>query len=52
MMIQRELIPETGAYETVKSTPSGMYNPSARVMEYISHLLSISVFFHLKNILG
>ena len=35
VMMQRERMPETGAYETVKSTPSSMDYPSSHVMEYI-----------------
>ena len=34
MMIQRDLIPATGAYETAKSTTSRIYDPSAYVLEY------------------
>ena len=32
MMTQREQIPVTGAYETVKSTPSNIDDPSVHVM--------------------
>ena len=37
MMIQRDLIPETGVYETVKSTPSIMDNTYIHVLEYRSY---------------
>ena len=33
MLIQRECIPDTGAYDTVKSTTSTMDDPSAYVLE-------------------
>ena len=39
MMIQGYLIPATGAYETVKSTPSIKDYPYAYGFEYISYLL-------------
>ena len=45
-------MPATGAYDTVKSTPSRMDYPYAHVLEYISYWLSISVVFTLKDILG
>ena len=41
MIILRERIPATGVYDTVKSTPSSMYDPSAHVIEYISYWLSM-----------
>ena len=52
MMIWREIIAETGVYETVKSTPSSMDDPSVHVLEYRSYLFSVSVVFTLKDILG
>ena len=36
-MMQRERITDTGAYETLKSTPSIMNDTSAHVMKYISY---------------
>ena len=33
MVIIIDLVLATGAYETVKSTPSSMYDPSAQVLE-------------------
>ena len=51
IMTQRDLMTEIGVYETVKSTPSSMDDPSAHFLEYISYLLSISVDFTLKDIL-
>ena len=45
-------MPATGAYDTVKSTPSRMDYPYAHVLEYISYWLSMSVFLTLKDILG
>ena len=35
-MIQIYLMPATGAYETVKSKPSILDDPSAHVIEYMS----------------
>ena len=52
IMMQREQIPDTGAYDTLKSTPSRMDDPSARVFDHKSYLLSMSVIFTLKYILG
>ena len=52
MMIWRERIEETGVYETVKSTPSSMYDPYLHILKYRSYLNSISVVFTLKDILG
>ena len=52
VMMQREGIPATGAYATVKSTPSSIYDPSSHVLEYKSYSLSMSVGFNLKYILG
>ena len=37
IMMQRERIPATGAYDTVKSTPSIMDDPYAHVLEYKSY---------------
>ena len=34
MMMQREWMPDTGEYNTVKSNPSSMDDPSAHVLEY------------------
>ena len=45
-------MPATGAQDTVKSTPSRMYDPSAHVIDQISYWLPMSVFFNLKYILG
>ena len=33
MIMQRDIMPETGAYETVESTPSTMYYPYEYVLE-------------------
>ena len=52
MMIQREIMPATGVYETVKSNPSSMDDSSAHVLEYSSYWFSISVILTLKDILG
>ena len=52
MMTQRERMPYTGAYDTVKSTTSSMDYPYDHVMDYISYLFSMSVFLTLKYILG
>ena len=51
MIMQIYLMPSTGDYDTVKSTPSDMDDPSAHVLECKSYLLSISVVFTLKYIL-
>ena len=45
-------MPETGVYETVKSTDSSIYDPSEHVLEYSSYWLLISLVFTLKDILG
>ena len=45
-------MPSTGAYDKVNSTPSIMDYPYAHVCEYMSYLLSMSVVFTLKYILG
>ena len=37
MIMQRERVPANIPYDTVKSTPSGMDDPSAHLMEYISY---------------
>ena len=37
MMIQRYPLPETGMYETLKSTSAIMYDPYAYVIEYSSY---------------
>ena len=39
MMMQREQMPATGEYETMKSNTSIMDDPSAHVMEYIFYCL-------------
>ena len=52
MIIQSYQVPSTGAYYTVKSTPSSMGDPYARFLEYILDWLSMSVFLTLKDILG
>ena len=52
MIMRREQIPYTGAYDTVKSTPSIMNDPSEHVLEYRSYWLSMSVVFTLKDIMG
>ena len=52
MMMQRERMTETGAYETVKSTTSRIDDTSANALEYRSYLLSMSVVFTLNYILG
>ena len=44
MIMQRERMPYTGAYETVTSTTSSMYDPYVNFMEYISYWLQISEF--------
>ena len=52
MAVQIDLIPETGVYDTVKSIPLSMNDPSAHVMEYMSYLLWISGVLTLKILLG
>ena len=52
IMMQRNPMPSTGSYDTVKLTPSSMDDPSAHFIEYRSYLLSMSVIFTLKDILG
>ena len=52
MMIQRDLIPETGVYQKVNSTPSIMNYPSTYVIEYWQYWFSISVALTLRYILG
>ena len=52
VMILRDLLPATGAYENVKSSTSIINNPHALVLEYILQSLSISVVFTLKQIMG
>ena len=39
VIMQREQMPATGLYDTVKSTPSSMDDPYAHVIEYKSYLL-------------
>ena len=50
MLILRYLMSTTGAYETVKSTPSIMDETSAQVLEYIPYQLSISIVLTLNEI--
>ena len=45
-------MPSTGAYNTLKSTPSSMDYPYANVIEYRSYWLSMSFIFTLKDIMG
>ena len=52
IIIQREQITATGAYETVNPTPLSMDDPSSHVLGYRSYWLSMSVVFNLKDILG
>ena len=51
MMMQSEIIPETGTYEILNSTPSRMDDTSAKVLGYRSYLLSMYVVFILKDII-
>ena len=37
VIMPRERIPATGAYDTLKSTPSIIYDPYVHVLEYISY---------------
>ena len=52
VMIQREQMKATGAYDTLNSNISRMDDPSAHVLEYRLYWLSTSVVFTLKYILG
>ena len=52
MIIQRERMPDTGAYDTLNSTPSSMDYSSEHFLEYISYWFSMSVVFTLTDILG
>ena len=52
IIIKRERMTATGAYNTVKSNPSSMDDLSTNVLEHRSNLLSMSVFLTLKDILG
>ena len=52
MMIWRDVMPTTCAYDTLKSNAWSMDDPSAHVLEYRSYWLSISVVLNLKDILG
>ena len=52
IIMQRDIMPATGTYETLNSSPSIMDYPSARALEYRSYWFSISVVFTLKDILG
>ena len=51
VIIWREQMPATDAYDTVNSNHSSMYDPSAHVLDYKSYWLSMSVVFTLKYIL-
>ena len=37
IILQRDWMPGTGAYDKMKSTPSSMDDTSANIMEYISY---------------
>ena len=52
MITRRNQMTSIGAYDKVVSTSSRMDDPSAHVLEYRYYLLSMSVFFALKDILG
>ena len=52
MMIWRDVMPTTCAYDTLKSNAWSMDDPSAHVLEYRSYWFSMSVVFTLKYILG
>ena len=52
MTMQRDRVPDTGAYDTSKSNNSSMADPSAHVIWYRSYWSSMSVVFTLKYILG
>ena len=52
MMVQRERMSATSEYDSVKPTPSSMYDTSAHVIEYKTYWLSMSVVFTIKDILG
>ena len=52
IIIQRDLMLATGAYNTMKSTLTSMDYSSAEILEYRSNWLSIYVVFTLKYILG
>ena len=52
MVVWRNIMPSTGAYDTMNSTPSIIYYLYAHVFEYRSYWLSMSVFFTLKYSLG
>ena len=46
MMLRREWMPATSTYDTMKSTPSIMDDPSAHVLEYRSYLfVNVSCFY-------
>ena len=51
IIMQIDLMPSTGDYDTLNSSPSRMDDPSAHVLECKSYLLSMSVVFTLKYIL-
>ena len=51
-MMQRERMLFTDAYDTVNLTSSRMDNSYVNVLEYISYLLSFSVVYSIKYILG
>ena len=52
MIMQRERVPDAGAYDTMTSTPSSKDDNYAHVFEYKSYWFSILVVFTLKDILG
>ena len=52
VIILRERMTATVAYDTVKSISLSVDDPSAHVLEYIYYWLLISVVFTLKDILG
>ena len=52
MMMQREQMPYTSVYNTVKSITSSMYDPSVHVLGYRLYLLSMPVVFNLQYILS
>ena len=52
VIIRRDQMPVTGAYDTVKSTTSSLDYTSANIFDYRSYWLSMSVVFTLKYILG
>ena len=45
VITRREMMPSTGEYDKVKSTPSRMYDLYANVIQYISYWLPMPVFY-------